>query len=181
METRRDTLNERLSEATLADLPLAVERPAYARADLVPGIVHFGPGAFHRAHQAAYADAVLADDPRWGIAAVALKYAIMTPAEYRRFHASTGKADSERRMYDAMLISGWGQPSQATFLREIERAASRVTTKISASRFTHGRGLASPMVYVGRHAATAVRYLIELSGITAPGRAPCFRRRGWAR
>lgn len=72
METRRDTLNERLSEATLADLPMAVERPAYARADLVPGIVHFGPGAFHRAHQAAYADAVLADDPRWGIAAVAL-------------------------------------------------------------------------------------------------------------
>ncbi|MEG3163338.1 mannitol dehydrogenase family protein [Sphingomonas sp. PB2P19] len=37
------------------------------------GIVHFGPGAFHRAHQAAYIDAVLADDPRWGIAAVSMR------------------------------------------------------------------------------------------------------------
>ncbi|QAY76018.1 mannitol dehydrogenase family protein [Sphingosinicella sp. BN140058] len=37
------------------------------------GIVHFGPGAFHRAHQAAYIDSILAADPRWGIAAVALR------------------------------------------------------------------------------------------------------------
>jgi fructuronate reductase len=37
------------------------------------GIVHFGPGAFHRAHQAAYIDEVLADDPRWGIAAVSMR------------------------------------------------------------------------------------------------------------
>lgn len=37
------------------------------------GIVHFGPGAFHRAHQADYVDRLLDDDPRWGIAAVALR------------------------------------------------------------------------------------------------------------
>jgi fructuronate reductase len=37
------------------------------------GIVHFGPGAFHRAHQADYVDRLLRDDPRWGIAAVALR------------------------------------------------------------------------------------------------------------
>jgi fructuronate reductase len=36
-------------------------------------IVHFGPGAFHRAHQADYFDRLLADDPRWGIAAVSLR------------------------------------------------------------------------------------------------------------
>jgi fructuronate reductase len=35
--------------------------------------VHFGPGAFHRAHQADYFDRLLADDPRWGIAAVSLR------------------------------------------------------------------------------------------------------------
>jgi fructuronate reductase len=39
------------------------------------GIVHFGPGAFHRAHQADYVDRLLADDPRWGIAAVSLRSA----------------------------------------------------------------------------------------------------------
>ncbi|MEO7826767.1 MAG: mannitol dehydrogenase family protein, partial [Allosphingosinicella sp.] len=37
------------------------------------GIVHFGPGAFHRAHQADYIDRLLKDDPRWGIAAVSLR------------------------------------------------------------------------------------------------------------
>jgi fructuronate reductase len=37
------------------------------------GIVHFGPGAFHRAHQADYVDRLLKDDPRWGIAAVSLR------------------------------------------------------------------------------------------------------------
>jgi fructuronate reductase len=37
------------------------------------GIVHFGPGAFHRAHQADYIDRLLRGDPRWGIAAVSLR------------------------------------------------------------------------------------------------------------
>ncbi len=37
------------------------------------GIVHFGPGAFHRAHQADYIDRLLRHDPRWGIAAVSLR------------------------------------------------------------------------------------------------------------
>ena len=39
------------------------------------GIVHFGPGAFHRAHQAEYVDRLLRHDPRWGIAAVSLRSA----------------------------------------------------------------------------------------------------------
>jgi fructuronate reductase len=39
------------------------------------GIVHFGPGAFHRAHQADYIDRLLGHDPRWGIAAVSLRSA----------------------------------------------------------------------------------------------------------
>ncbi len=60
-----------LSRATLGHVPQAVARPAYADAGV--GIVHFGPGAFHRAHQAAYVDALLGDDPRWGIAAVSLR------------------------------------------------------------------------------------------------------------
>ncbi len=62
----------KLSNATLADLPASVARPAYDRTTLTPGIVHIGPGAFHRAHQAAYVDAILGNDPRWAISAVAL-------------------------------------------------------------------------------------------------------------
>lgn len=44
----------KLSNATLADLPDAIERPRYDRGRLTPGIVHIGVGNFHRAHQAWY-------------------------------------------------------------------------------------------------------------------------------
>jgi fructuronate reductase len=72
MEARRDAVTDRLSAAALRTLPADVAVPGYDREGLVPGIVHFGPGAFHRAHQAAYADAILDRDPRWAISAAAL-------------------------------------------------------------------------------------------------------------
>ena len=64
----------RLSNATLDRLPATVARPAYDRSALATGIVHLGIGAFHRAHMAAYTDAVLADgDRRWGILGASLR------------------------------------------------------------------------------------------------------------
>lgn len=63
----------RLSRATLASLPAAVQRPGHDVGAVSTGIVHFGPGAFHRAHQADVIDRVLDSDPRWGIAAVSLR------------------------------------------------------------------------------------------------------------
>ena len=45
-----------LCNATLATLPASVEKPAYDRAALRPGIVHIGCGNFHRAHMAVYLD-----------------------------------------------------------------------------------------------------------------------------
>ncbi|MDO6413352.1 mannitol dehydrogenase family protein [Sphingomonas sp. BIUV-7] len=56
----------------MADLPSTITAPGHAMPSKT-GIVHFGPGAFHRAHQAAYIDTVLDHDPRWGIAAVSLR------------------------------------------------------------------------------------------------------------
>jgi mannitol 2-dehydrogenase len=46
----------KLSLDTLDSLPPKIARPAYSRADLSPGILHFGVGNFHRAHQAVYLD-----------------------------------------------------------------------------------------------------------------------------
>lgn len=63
----------RLTLETLRDVPAAIAKPAYDPATVSTGVVHFGPGAFHRAHQASYFDTVLANDPRWGIAAVSLR------------------------------------------------------------------------------------------------------------
>ena len=49
--------------------------PAYDRAAVTAGIVHFGIGAFHRAHQAVYTDDILGMDgcSQWGITAVSLR------------------------------------------------------------------------------------------------------------
>jgi len=63
----------RLDEASLPALPAGVAVPAYVRDTTRIGIVHFGPGAFHRAHQAAYVDRLLADDPDWAICGVSLR------------------------------------------------------------------------------------------------------------
>ncbi|KPF54660.1 MULTISPECIES: mannitol dehydrogenase family protein [unclassified Novosphingobium] len=62
----------RLSPETLALLPGDVARPTYDRGAMRAGVVHFGPGAFHRAHQAAAFDTLLAHDPRWGITGISL-------------------------------------------------------------------------------------------------------------
>lgn len=49
-----------------------IKIPAYDRNSVTIGIVHFGPGAFHRVHQACYIDDVLNTDSRWGICEVSL-------------------------------------------------------------------------------------------------------------
>jgi fructuronate reductase len=54
-------------------VPREVKRPGYDRRAVDIGIVHFGPGAFHRVHQAWFVDKLLANDPRWGICAVSLR------------------------------------------------------------------------------------------------------------
>ncbi|BCI55093.1 mannitol 2-dehydrogenase [Mycolicibacterium litorale] len=60
----------KLDESTLPEIPIA--RPTYARDEVTVGIVHFGVGGFHRAHQAMYVDTLLqqgvASD--WGICGV---------------------------------------------------------------------------------------------------------------
>ena len=63
----------RLGESALPLLPPSVERPAYDRSAMRLGVVHFGPGAFHRAHQASVFDRMLAKDPRFGVCGVSLR------------------------------------------------------------------------------------------------------------
>jgi fructuronate reductase len=68
-----DQMRTVLSSATLGALQPTVVCPQYARAEITPGIVHLGVGAFHRAHQAVYTDDLLARDPSWGIIGASLR------------------------------------------------------------------------------------------------------------
>jgi fructuronate reductase len=64
---------QRLSEASLHSARSGTILPTYDRGATRVGIVHIGPGAFHRAHQAFYVDTLLHSDKRWAISALSLK------------------------------------------------------------------------------------------------------------
>lgn len=63
-----------LNARTLATIQSPVSILTYDRRRVTVGIVHFGVGAFHRAHEAMYIDRVLRQDPAapWGICGVGL-------------------------------------------------------------------------------------------------------------
>ena len=60
----------KLNNATLAQIPIS--KPSYDRGEVGIGIVHFGVGGFHRAHQAMYIDRLLEKGVanEWGICGV---------------------------------------------------------------------------------------------------------------
>lgn len=59
----------KLSKSALSQLPANVAVPGYRQADLTAGIIHFGIGNFHRAHQAVYLDDLFnaGSDHDWAI------------------------------------------------------------------------------------------------------------------
>jgi mannitol 2-dehydrogenase len=61
-----------LNARTLASLSDRVPAPAYDRDLVTPGVVHFGVGGFHRAHQAMYLDRLMNEGQAldWGICGV---------------------------------------------------------------------------------------------------------------
>lgn len=77
----------RLSTASLGALPPSVARPRYDRDICGVGIVHFGMGAFHRAHMAVYTDdAMAAGEGNWRILGVSLR----SPAVRDQMHPQDG-------------------------------------------------------------------------------------------
>jgi mannitol 2-dehydrogenase len=60
----------KLNNASLSEIPIA--KPSYDRSEIGIGIVHFGVGGFHRAHQAMYVDRLLelGQAKEWGICGV---------------------------------------------------------------------------------------------------------------
>ena len=88
----------RLGPDTLAHLPADVGTYSYDRDAQKIGIVHFGIGAFHRAHQAWYTDcAMAAGDRNWGICGVSLR----SPDVARQLNPQGGLYTLTERQGDA--------------------------------------------------------------------------------
>ncbi len=65
------TSDRRLSTALLGQLAPSIQRPAYDRSAVTPGIVHIGLGSFSRAHLAVYTeDRIAAGETSWGLIGV---------------------------------------------------------------------------------------------------------------
>jgi mannitol 2-dehydrogenase len=85
-----------LGAGTLSSPAQAVPGPAYDRSRVTTGVVHFGVGGFHRAHQAMYHDRLMNDGKAldWGICGVGVM-----PAD-RRMKAVL---DAQRGLYTLVL------------------------------------------------------------------------------
>lgn len=69
-----DTALKPLSDAMLAEIDAAnCTPPSYDRSALPTRVLHIGPGAFFRAHQMDYYNRLNANEPKWGVTAVALR------------------------------------------------------------------------------------------------------------
>ncbi|HVW91638.1 MAG TPA: mannitol dehydrogenase family protein [Devosia sp.] len=97
----------RLSAAALAEISKTAGVPNYRAADLSPGILHFGVGNFHRAHQAVYLDELfnrgLGRD--WAL-------------------IGTGVRSTDAAMRDALRAQDW---LTTVVEQEAERSAAHVT------------------------------------------------------
>lgn len=73
--------------------------PKYAREKTNLGIVHFGPGAFHRAHQAYYFDKLLETNPNYAICEVSLHSSNIRDALIKQdFLYTIAQIDAEPKM-----------------------------------------------------------------------------------
>jgi mannitol 2-dehydrogenase len=102
-------MSVKLSRRALPDLAAKAAVPAYDPASLTPGIVHFGVGNFHRAHQAVYLDDLfnLGHDHDWAI-------------------VGAGVRDSDELMRGKLM-------EQDLLTTVVEQEADRSTARVTAS------------------------------------------------
>ena len=99
---------ERLKITSLSKINSVVRTPGYDACDLTQGIVHFGTGNFHRAHQAVYCDTLLNQgDTQWGITGVSLRSSTMrdklAPQDHLYTLAVLGEQETDYRIIGSIL------------------------------------------------------------------------------
>jgi mannitol 2-dehydrogenase len=98
-----------LSPSHLPEIARTAAVPSYRAADLTAGILHFGVGNFHRAHQAVYLDDLfnLGHDRDWGL-------------------VGAGVRDADRAMRTTLEQQGW-------LTTVVEQEATASTARVTAS------------------------------------------------
>jgi mannitol 2-dehydrogenase len=164
-----------LTEARLTALPERISVPAYDRAALRPGVVHFGVGNFHRAHQAVYFDELarrgLAAD--WGLVGVGLHRRqmdhVMQAQDCLSLVVERGSHGTTARVVGAMGRYLFAPDRREAVLRVLSDPATRlVTLTITGNGYLLGRDgefrvddplVASELAHPGRP-GTVFGYLV---------------------
>jgi fructuronate reductase len=137
----------RLASAFLAGVPGDVARPDYDRDAQQVGIVHFGIGAFHRAHQAWYTDAALSfGDRDWAITGVSLRSPVvasrMNPQDGLFTLAENSAAQMRLRIVGAVRNVLVAADSAAAIVHVVAAPATRIVsftvTEKGYCRAAHG-------------------------------------------
>lgn len=126
----------RLSELTLERLPDVVRVPDYDRGKLTAGIVHFGIGGFHRAHQALVVDTLLADPAQqgWGIVGVGVREAdramrdALVPQNGLYSLTEKGPEGHHTRIIGSILDFVYAPESPGRVLELLEEPATRIVS-----------------------------------------------------
>lgn len=141
---------DRLSIATLPKLTYdvkdkAVEVPTYQATSITSGIVHFGTGNFHRAHQAVYCDALLNEgELNWGIIGISLRSAGMrdnlAPQDYLYTQATLGESTTLRVIGSIQNLLVAPENSQAVIDVVAHNNCQLVTTTITEKGYYLANG-----------------------------------------
>ena len=123
----------RLSSANLDQLPDHIRRPGYDRAQVTPGIVHLGIGAFHRAHQAVAVDDLLAAGATdWGIIGASLRSAdtrnALAPQDCLYTVAVRSGAGTEHRIVGSVLQTEVARDNPAHLIARMADPATRIVS-----------------------------------------------------
>ena len=123
----------RLCEKSLSQLPASIQRPAYDRKKVAASIVHLGLGAFHRAHQAMFTEAVLnSGDLQWGIVGAGMQSSGMRDALMPQdclFALAEVGADSEKISVVGAIVDALGGAEDADKIKLLAKM-SDISTRI---------------------------------------------------
>ena len=140
-----------MSQLSATNLPENIRTPAYNRDAVTTGIVHFGIGNFHRAHQALYCDDLLAlgntqENLKWGITGISLRSAAMketlAPQDFLYTHTILGATTAYRIIGAVKNILVAPQTPQAV----IDLLAKPATQLVSSTITEKGYYLSSGAV-----------------------------------
>ena len=135
-----------MTRLSASSLPKNIELYSYDRDTVTTGIVHFGIGNFHRAHQAVYVDELLnLGKTHWGITGVSLRSSSMkealAPQDYLYTLATLGETTEYRIIGSIQNVLVAPQEPESVIDLIANTSTQLVTSTITEKGYYLGAGL----------------------------------------